>query len=160
MHCFFRLLSEHPNLDVNLVLAGSRRFIAGEMFEPYQQFNSRIIYTGYIADEDLSALYSGATAFIFPSLYEGFGLPPLEAMSCGTPVISSNRTSLPEVVGDAGIMVDPKDEDELCQAMLNLLKDNNLVQELREKGFERSKNFSWTKCTADTVDVYKSVLRS
>jgi glycosyltransferase involved in cell wall biosynthesis len=159
IHCFFQLLSEQPELDVNLVLAGSKRATLGEMIEEqYKELSSRVIYTGYVADEDLSALYSGATAFIFPSLYEGFGLPPLEAMSCGTPVITSNKTSLPEVVGDAGIMVDPKDENQLCQAMLNLLKDEALVQDLRLRGFEQSKRFSWSKCTADTVAVYRKVL--
>lgn len=162
IHCFFRLLSEQPLLDVNLVLAGSKRFKSGETINhpDFPQFNSKVVFTGYIVDEDLSALYSGATAFIYPSLYEGFGLPPLEAMRCGTPVITSNKTSLPEVVSDAGIMVDPKDEEALCQAMLNLLTDSTLCQELRQKGFARSQSFSWDKCAADTVEVYKKIMSS
>lgn len=162
IRCFFKLLSEQPDLNINLVLAGSKRFKPGESINhpDFPQFNSRIVYTGYVADEDLSAIYSGATAFIFPSLYEGFGLPTLEAMRCGTPVITSNTTSLPEVVGTAGITIDPQDENALCQAMLNLLTDSNLVQELKQKGFERSQNFSWSKCAADTVEVYKKILSS
>lgn len=162
IRCFFQLLSTHPNLDIKLVLAGSKRNRSDQSLgdSTFHQFSDRVIYTGYVADEDLSALYSGATAFIFPSLYEGFGLPPLEAMSCGTPVICSNTTSLPEVVGNAGILIDPRDENALCQAMLDLLKDDLLVQELRQKGIERSRLFSWSKCTADTVDVYKKVLCS
>lgn len=162
IRCFFKLISDRPDLDINLVLAGSKRYKPGEsMSHPdFPDLNSRVIYTGYIADEDLSSIYSGATAFIFPSLFEGFGLPTLEAMQCGTPVITSNTTSLPEVVGDAGITIDPLDEDALCQAMLNLLTDSNLVRELKQKGFERSKKFSWAKCTVDTVEVYKKILSS
>lgn len=160
IHCFFQLLSEHPNLDINLVLAGSKRYKPGQTIESseFSQFNSRVVYTGYIEDEDLSAVYSGATAFIFPSLYEGFGLPPLEAMKCGTPVICSNATSLPEVVGDAGILVNPKDEDSLCQAMLNILKDDSLLQELHQKGLARAQQFSWASCAEKTIDFYQKAI--
>jgi glycosyltransferase involved in cell wall biosynthesis len=162
VRCFFRLLSEHPNLDVNLVLAGSKRSWSGEIANDpkFAKFQSKLHFTGYVSDEDLNAIYSGATAFIYPSLYEGFGLPTLEAMKCGTPVIASNRTSIPEVVGEAGILIDPQDEDALCQAMLNLLKDGSIAQDLREKGFERSQQFSWAKCAAETVEVYKKVVNS
>ncbi|MEI2581708.1 glycosyltransferase family 4 protein [Scytonema sp. PRP1] len=159
IHCFLELLSEQPNLDVNLVLVGSKRHTTGETINHpnFSRFSSRVVFTGYVDDEDLSAIYSGATAFIYPSIYEGFGLPTLEAMRCGTPVITSNTTSLPEVVGDAGILVDPKDKDALCQAMLNILTDSTLVQDLRQKGFARSQSFSWSKCAADTVEVYKLI---
>jgi glycosyltransferase involved in cell wall biosynthesis len=116
---------------------------------------NRIIFTGYIPDEDLSAIYSGATAFIYPSLYEGFGLPPLEAMQCGTPVITSNTSSLPEVVGDAGIMINPTDEDALCQAILTIIQDSQLRKTLSEKGRERAQQFSWAKCAEETVKVYQ-----
>jgi glycosyltransferase involved in cell wall biosynthesis len=158
--CFFRLLAEHPALEVNLVLAGSTRYRSGTaLLDPaFAQFHSRVLFTGYVADADLSALYGGATAFIYPSLYEGFGLPPLEAMCCGTPVITSNTTSLPEVVGDAGILVDPQDADALTQAMLNLLQDRALVQTLRDRGLARSQTFSWAKCAADTAAAYKTVV--
>jgi glycosyltransferase involved in cell wall biosynthesis len=160
MRCFFKLISEHPELQINLVLAGSNRYKSGadKSHLDFPQFKSRPIYTGYVADEDLSALYSGATAFIFPSLFEGFGLPPLEAMQCGTPVIASNTTSLPEVVGDAGISIDPLDEDAICQAMLALATDRDLAQTLSQKGLERAKNFSWAKCANDTVEVYRKIL--
>ena len=124
------------------------------------QYKDRIIITGYVPDEDLSAIYSGATAFVFPSLYEGFGLPILEAMQCGTPVISSNSTSLPEVVGDAGILVDPKDQDQLCQAMLDILNDDTLRETLKQKGLERAKQFSWEKCANETVEIYKKIIAS
>lgn len=162
IHCFLRLLSEQPNLDINLVLVGSKRFHSGETINhpDFPRFSSRVVFTGYVSDEDLSAIYSGATAFIYPSLYEGFGLPTLEAMRCGTPVIASNTTSIPEVVDDAGILIDPKDKDAVCQAMFQLLTDSNLVQELRQKGFARSQNFSWSKCAADTVEVYKQIVNN
>lgn len=159
--CFFHLLSENPTLDVNLVLVGSKGWMSDEVFtaaSSSSKFHSKIIFTGYISDEELSPIYSGAKAFIYPSLYEGFGLPPLEAMQCGIPVITSNTTSIPEVVGGAGIMVDPKDSDALCQAMLNLLNNTALCQELRQKGLERAKSFSWVKCAADTVEVYKKAI--
>jgi len=163
IHCFFRLLSEQPELDVNLVLVGSKDlgWMNEDIFAAVNDssiYSSRVIFTGYIPDEDLSEVYSGATAFIFPSLYEGFGLPPLEAMQCGTPVISSNATSLPEVVGDAGILVGSKDEDSLCQAMLDILNNTTLQQELSRKGLERASQFTWAKCAADTVEVYKTAI--
>lgn len=160
MQCFFQLLAEQPNLDVNLVLVGSQRFTQSTAFlsSKFPELSDRVIFTGYVPDADLSTLYSGATAFIYPSLYEGFGLPVLEAMQCGTPVITSNTTSLPEVAGDAGILVDPQDQAALCQAMLNLLGNRQLCHELSQKGVERASNFSWEKCAADTVAAYKEVI--
>jgi glycosyltransferase involved in cell wall biosynthesis len=160
IHCFFRLLSEKPDLDINLVLVGSKNlgWMYDEIFalvESSTKYRSKIIFTGYVPDEELSEIYSGAKAFIFPSLYEGFGLPVLEAMQCGTPVISSNATSLPEVVGDAGILVAPRDEDALCQAMLDLLNNERLRKDLIVKGLERSQQFSWSKCAEELVRVYQ-----
>ena len=159
IRCFFKLIAEHPELQINLVLAGSNRLNFGDNLPTGSpQFRSRVVCTGYVAEENLIALYSGATAFIFPSLFEGFGLQPLEAMQCGTPVIISNTTSLPEVVGDAGITVDPLDEEAICQAMLSVATDRNLAQMLSQKGLERAKNFSWAKCANDTADVYRKIL--
>ena len=121
---------------------------------------NRIVFTGFIPDKYLSAIYSGALAFIYPSLYEGFGLPPLEAMQCGTPVITSNTSSLPEVVGDAGIMINPKDGDALCQAMIDIVKNNKLRNHLSKKGIERTKLFSWKKCADETIKAYRSALNN
>jgi glycosyltransferase involved in cell wall biosynthesis len=163
INSFVSLITEHPNLDVNLVLIGTTRYKRPDIEQTLQkiaQYKDRIIITGYVPDEDLSAIYSGATAFVFPSLYEGFGLPILEAMQCGTPVISSNSTSLPEVVGDAGILVDPKDQDQLCQAMLDILTDESLRENLKHKGLERAKQFSWEKCANETVEIYKKIIAS
>ena len=161
--CFFKLIIENPTLDINLVLVGVSGWKNKTIFIEVQNsplLKSRVIFTGYVPDQDLSAIYSGAVAFIFPSLYEGFGLPVLEAMQCGTPVISSNSSSLPEVVGDAGILIDPKDEDHLCQAMLDVLTDSNLRESLRKKGLERAKQFSWKKCADQTVEIYKKIIDS
>lgn len=156
---FFRLLDEQHLPDTYLVLAGSKQqgWMYDEIFaaaESSPKHSSRIIFTGYVADEDLAALYSGSVAFVFPSLYEGFGLPPLEAMACGTPVITSNTTSLPEVVGRAGLMVDPLDADALSKAMLEVLTDEGLRRTLTLKGLERSKEFSWARCAEETARVY------
>ncbi len=163
INSFVALITEHPNLDINLVLIGTTRHKRPDIEQTLQkiaQYKDRIIITGYVPDEDLSAIYSGAIAFVFPSLYEGFGLPILEAMQCDTPVISSNSTSLPEVVGDAGILVDPKDQDQLCQAMLDILTDGSLRKNLKQKGLERAKQFSWEKCANETVEIYKKIIAS
>ncbi len=156
---FFRMLDEHHLPDTYLVLSGSKEH--GWMYdeilaaaESSSKHRSRLIFTGYVAEEDLPALYSGAVAFVFPSLYEGFGLPALEAMACGTPVITSNTTSLPEVAGDAALLVDPTDPDELCEAMLTILSDHSLREELRRKGLMRAAEFSWKRCAEMTAEVY------
>jgi glycosyltransferase involved in cell wall biosynthesis len=98
---------------------------------------------GYIADEELPALYSGALGFLFPSLYEGFGLPPLEAMACGTPVITYENTAIPEVVGDCALFAEPLDPDSIAAAIQTLLDDRDLRSRLVRKGMERAKSFSW-----------------
>lgn len=153
---FLNLISQEGIDDLCLVLSGSQHsFDNTEAFDifkimehPLAQKYIRI--TGAVDDEDLIHLYSQAIALVFPSLYEGFGLPPLESMQCGTPVISSNRSSLPEVVGDAGILLDPSDSDTWSEAMWTLYKDKNKRKEFSQKGVERAKNFSWDK-TAQTI---------
>lgn len=160
IRCFVRLLSDHPGLDVNLVIVGAPGWLYEEIFTAGRMsgdLRNRIVFTGFVANEDLSAVYSGAAAFLFPSLYEGFGLPPLEAMQCGVPVIVSNTTALPEVVGDAALLVDPTDADALCQAMLDVLTNAELSHELSVKGLLRSKRFSWAACAQKTADAYTIV---
>lgn len=119
-----------------------------------------IVFAGEIEDASLPLLYNAASLFVMPSLYEGFGLPALESMACGIPVISSNVSSLPEVVGDAGILVDPSDEKALAEAMRKVLSDPALARSMREKGLERSKEFSWTKCASETLALYQSAFRA
>jgi glycosyltransferase involved in cell wall biosynthesis len=118
---------------------------------------SRIKFTGFAPEEHLPVLYNACDVFVYPSLYEGFGLPPLEAMNCGTPVITSNLTSIPEVVGDAGILINPYEENELIDALLKVLGDSTLREEYSQKGLERAKNFSWAKTAKQTLEIYKKM---
>ncbi|HQR54143.1 MAG TPA: glycosyltransferase family 1 protein [Burkholderiales bacterium] len=113
---------------------------------------------GYVSDQSLAALYSSAHVLVYPSLYEGFGLPPLEAMASGTPVIASSRASLPEVVGDAGVLIDPASVDDLRSALERLNGDDQHWQALAEAGLQRAKGFSWARCARQTQDVYRKVL--
>ena len=111
-------------------------------------------FAGYVPDADLPRLYSAASVFAYPSLYEGFGIPPLEAMACGTPVVASTRGALPEVLGDAALLVDPTDEDTLAQALRAAATDNG---DLRRRGLERAARYSWQRAAAETLEVYRSV---
>jgi glycosyltransferase involved in cell wall biosynthesis len=116
-----------------------------------------IDFTGFVDDNDLAAIYSGAIGFIFPSLYEGFGLPVLEAMQCECPVISSNTSSLPEVVGDAGFLVSPTDKDALCQSILKLYCNSDLRAKHSQYSLDRAAFFSWEKTLSETLEVYRSI---
>jgi glycosyltransferase involved in cell wall biosynthesis len=147
--------------DLNLVLVGNVGWNPETIFtefERYPALRERVIFTGYVPDEELRALYSDATAFVYLSVYEGFGLPPLEAMQCGTPVITSNVSSLPEVVGEAGIKLPPHDLPAISQAMLSLYRDPNLRRTMAAASLARSTEFSWDKCAADTVRAYARIL--
>ncbi len=115
-------------------------------------------HVGSCSDEDLNHFYNAADVFVFPSFYEGFGLPPLEAMACGTPVVSSNRTSLPEVVGEAGILIDPEDVSALAKRIEQVLADRRLARELSERGLAHVAQFSWENTANATAEVYRSVL--
>jgi glycosyltransferase involved in cell wall biosynthesis len=117
-----------------------------------------VIFTGYVTDADLPALYAAATAFVFPSLYEGFGLPPLEALAVGTPVICSNTSSLPEVVGDAALTFDPTAEEEIAAALRRITGDAELRADLRERGLQRAAQFSWERAARETLAVYRNLL--
>lgn len=119
-----------------------------------------VVMPGYLPADELRSLYSHADLFVFPSLYEGFGLPPLEAMACGTPVITSNTSSLPEVVGEAALQIDPGDPDTLAEAMNAVLDDESLAASLRERGFDRVKRFSWERAARQTLELYHRVGRS
>ena len=116
-----------------------------------------IIFIDHMPELELAYYYSSATLLAYPSFYEGFGLPPLEAMACGCPVITSNTSSLPEVVGEAGIMVNPYDTDSLVKAMRQVLTDAKLRDDMIRKGFEQSKRFSWEKTARETLEVYNKV---
>ena len=143
--------------DVHLVLAGRRGWMAQSIFDELERRDllGRAHITGYVKDEYLPALYRQAAALIYPSLYEGFGLPPLEAMASGTPVIVSQGSSLPEVVGDAGIYTNPLDVKELAGAMERLLGDDALAASLSAKGLERAAQFSWKSAAEKTLDILR-----
>jgi glycosyltransferase involved in cell wall biosynthesis len=161
IRCFIRLVQEQKLTDLSLVLAGPKGWAAERIFaeiESARLLRERIIITGFVDNADLAPLYSGARGFVFPSLYEGFGLPPLEAMQCGTPVITSNTSSLPEVVGDAGILLDPRDSDSLCQSLLDLYDHDDLCRSLSRKSLERAKQFSWERCAQETLRAYRVAL--
>jgi glycosyltransferase involved in cell wall biosynthesis len=146
--------------DVWLVVAGGEE--KGRVFKyaGIQKLPPRVHLTGRVADEFLPALYSGALAFVFPSLYEGFGLPPLEAMACGTPVLASNVTAMPEVVGDAGLLVDPYDVEAIAHGIRRLVEDTALREELRKKGLERAKRFTWERTAELTWAVLEEAMES
>ncbi|MCK5465989.1 glycosyltransferase family 4 protein [Candidatus Parcubacteria bacterium] len=143
-----------PAENYKLVIAGSKGWLYGDIFKTVKNspVKNDIIFTGFIDDEDKSILYSQAELFVYPSFYEGFGFPPLEAMVCGTPVITSNFSSLPEAVGDAAIMINPYNLDELYRAMETVLNDDKLKDTLIKRGFEQTKKFSWQKCARETLD--------
>jgi len=142
---------------LKLVIAGGKGWLYDEIFAQVEEggLENEVIFPGFIADEDLPALYNLAEIFVFPSLYEGFGLPPLEAMACGTPVITSDRPSLPEVVGQAGLMVEATDSQELAEAMEQVLADENLRREMREKGFKQAAKFTWEAAAGKLLELYR-----
>lgn len=143
--------------NVFLCLGGGSASEAEVSFIENSPCSDQIVRLGHVRREWMPALYAGAEMFVFPSFYEGFGLPVLEAMACGAPVISSNVSSLPEVVGDAGLMVDPQSIDELADAMELLLDDTNYSEQLKQKGFAQAAKFSWEKAARETLDVYKAL---
>lgn len=145
--------------EYRLVLAGDAVHRFGSMAKTIAQcgLEGRAVCPGRLPIEDMIRLYSHADLFVFPSLYEGFGMPVLEAMACGVPVITSNRTALPEVAGDAALLVDPENDEELGEAMIRVLYDASLRESLCKKGFERAKQFTWERAAKQTLDVYKEL---
>ena len=138
-----------------LLLAGKRGWLYASLFEAVQSrgLEGLVKFADYVEQDDLPALYSGALAFTFPSLYEGFGLPPLEAMSCGTPVLASNASSLPEVVGEAGLLLSPREPQEWANAVKRVMESSALQEELSQKGLARAALFTWERCARETLAV-------
>ena len=147
-------------LRPQLVLAGGRGWLCDEVFKQVEdlKLQDQVHFTGYVEDADLPALYSAAAAFVYPSLYEGFGLPPLEAMACGAPVITSDVSSLPEVVGKAGLTHAPTDGRALTEAMAKLLGDEATREHFKRAGLKQSSNFSWERAARETQSVYNELL--
>jgi glycosyltransferase involved in cell wall biosynthesis len=147
--------------DVRLVLAGGKGWLSEDAFAVVDdlQLDGRVHFVGRVSSEDLVYLYNAAELLAHPAFYEGFGLPPLEAMACGLPVVVSNVASLPEVVGDAGMLIDPHDVDELAVAMWRVLNDTNLSREMREKGLRQAAQFSWERAARETLEIYRLVYK-
>ncbi len=156
----FKKLKELGFKNYKLVIAGDKGWLYKQIFDEIKSsdLQKEVLFLGIVGDEDLPMLYNCADIFVYPSLYEGFGLPPLEAMACGIPVITSNTSSLPEVIDNAGIMVDPDDVNSLCEAMYNVLKDKELWHNMSNKGLERSKLFSWKGTAKKILEIYDEVL--
>ncbi len=150
---------QSPISNIQLVIAGKKGWLYEKIFRQVEErgLEGRVVFTAYVPETDLPALLSGARLFVFPSLYEGFGLPVLEALACGTPVVCSNVSSLPEVAGDAAVLVDPLDVEEMTAAIERVLGDEKLRAGLIERGFEKAKKFSWEKCAHETLGVLESV---
>lgn len=155
----FQKIRKENHIEERMVIVGQR----GWLWEPIVKkikmagSNGSIRYLDYVSKEDLPALIAGARMLTLPALYEGFGLPPLEAMASGVPVVVSNVSSLPEVVGDAGVLVDPNSVDSIAEGLLKVLMDNNLREQMIAKGLERSKQFTWENTARKTLEVFESL---
>lgn len=162
IQAFSKLSSNFKKSNLKLVIAGKQ----GKSYSIYKKtaenlhIADKVIFPGFIPLKHMPIFYNACTLFVYPSLYEGFGLPPVEAMACGAPVIASNITSIPEVVEDAGILINPYDVDELCIAMNSIIEDKNIRDDLIKKSLSRSLNFSWLKTAEKTINAYKSILES
>jgi glycosyltransferase involved in cell wall biosynthesis len=147
--------------DLKLVITGKKGWLADEILAEVERLGlaaqGRAVLTGYVADVELPALLSGALAFVLPSLYEGFGFPVVEAMACGTPVVCSNVSSLPEVAGDAALLVDPLDTAALAAALGRVVADEGLRRELAERGLRQARRFSWRQCAREALEVLEDV---
>jgi len=157
----FDLASGALGDEYQLVICGKKGWLFRDILRTYEELtrdNRNIILTNYVSEDDLLKLYQCADMFVFPTLYEGFGLPPLEAMSCGVPLITSNVSSLPEIAGDAALLVDPFNTEEICAAMVKMATSEELRRSLREKGIRQAARFSWTTTAQQTLEAYRSVL--
>jgi glycosyltransferase involved in cell wall biosynthesis len=163
LRAFAKLKRERRFKDLKLVKVGKAGGAEVEFrkrtLQAINELNipHEVVFTDYVAEEDLPAYYSGAECFILPSCYEGFGFPPLEAMACGCPVIASNVASLPEIAGDAALLVHPQDTEEITKALYQVLGDDRLRKDLISKGIDRAKGFYWEKTARETLAIYESV---
>lgn len=157
----FEIVSKSTPLTPQLVIAGGRGWLMDDFAGSLKSrgLNEKIRFTGYLNDDELCALYSACKLFVYPSLYEGFGLPPLEAISCGAPVITSNIPSIKEAVGNAARLIDPKDTRDLAKAIIELLQNEEAQQQLAKAGRERVKNFTWERTALRTLEVYRKLLQ-
>ena len=160
VHAFDRLRRSGFD-DVKLLIIGDEisKYATLRRAVHRHKLHKHVRFFGFVSDQTLAALYRLANVFVFPSLYEGFGLPPLEAMASGTPVITSNVSSLPEVVGQAALMIDPYEPTAIADAMYRVLTDAALRAELIQLGFARAREFSWERSIARVREIYEEVMR-
>jgi len=156
----FTILKTSKKLDHQLVLVGQKGWQFGPIFDAIQSspWRDHIHHLGYLSDREVAACYCHADVFAYPSIYEGFGLPVLEAMTLGCPVVTSTTSSLPEVAGDAALLVTPTDAEELAAALERIIIDRSLRQSLIDKGYRQASQFSWTRTAKLTLDAYRSIL--
>lgn len=159
----FKEIEARPEYaDVKLIIGGSKGWYYEEIFATAERLGltgtDRLRFLGRVPDEELPLWYNVADVFAYPSLYEGFGLPPLEAMSCGTPVVVSNTSALPEVVGDAGVLLDPEDASGWAMALMDLLSNRAKAQELAARGLRQAQKFTWQRAAEETLQVYRQAL--
>jgi len=156
----FEQLLRTSSLAPQLVIAGGQGWLMDDFPATIKQkrLEDRVCLTGYLHDDDLAALYSSCRVFVYPSLYEGFGLPPLEAMACGAPVIASRIPSISETVGSAAQLVDPYNPTELCQALVEMLSDEKMRSHFSQAGAEQVKKFTWEQTAIKTLEIYRQVL--
>jgi glycosyltransferase involved in cell wall biosynthesis len=159
IQAYAALVHKRPDVP-HLVIVGRKAWLSDETLKAATKggLGHRIIFAGYAPDADLAGLYSAAACFVYPSYFEGFGLPPLEAMQCGAPVITGDLTSMPEVVGDAGLTVDPYDVMAIASAIERVITDNDLSADLSHRGLERAKLFSWKRTARETLAIYERVV--
>ena len=159
---YSRMLSQHSDNAPRLVIVGKRAWLFEDTIRAaaVSSANDKILFTGYVPESDLAALYTGALCFAYPSYFEGFGIPLLEAMRCGTPTITSDRTCFPEVVGDASLIIDPFDEESIAAGLWRMISDAALREQLRSRGFVQSSLFDWRQTARLTLDVYEQVFHA
>lgn len=159
IRAYSKLVAHFP--EIPLVIVGKKGWMYESIFELVVSLDiqNKVIFLGYVPESDLVSLYNGARLFVYPSAYEGFGFPVLEAMQCGTPVITSNISSMPELAADAAILVEPGDVEGLFNSIKLLLSDNKLSKQLSKLGLARSANFTWFRTAKETIDTYQELFR-
>jgi glycosyltransferase involved in cell wall biosynthesis len=151
-------LKQNHKISAKLIIVGKRGWSCDDIYKIPDYLHKNIIFKGYVSEVELINLYQNAKVFVYPSLNEGFGLPVVEAMACGCPVVTSNLSSLPEVAGKAALLVDPHKANDISRAILKVLDDEQFASTLRKRGLEQAKKFTWLKCAQETEKVYETVL--
>ena len=159
---YTRMLAQHPDNAPRLVIVGKRAWLFEDTIRAaaVSSANDKILFTGYVPESDLAALYTSALCFAYPSFFEGFGIPLLEAMRCGAPTVTSDRTCFPEVVGDASLIIDPFDEQSIADGLWRMISDAALREQLRSRGFVQSSLFDWRQTARLTLGVYEQVFHA